>query len=219
MGEFAASIAHEVKQPLVGVVINASAGLRWLARDSPDLAEANKAFLAILRDGNRAADVLSRMRSLFKKACISKERFNMNEAIEEIVTLTQAEARRKKVGILTELDANLPAVTGDRVHVQQVVMNLILNGIEAMSSVEDRGRDLVIRTQPSEGGRVQVAVQDSGIGFDPPSGERIFDAFYTTKPGGLGMGLSISRSIVETHGGRLWATANDGPGATFQFTL
>ena len=143
----------------------------------------------------------------------------MNEAIEEIVTLTQAEARRKKVGILTELDANLPAVTGDRVHVQQVVMNLILNGIEAMSSVEDRGRDLVFRTQPSEGGRVQVAVQDSGIGLDPPSGERIFDAFYTTEPGGLGMGLSISRSIVETHGGRLWATANDGPGATFQFTL
>jgi PAS domain S-box-containing protein len=219
MGEFAASIAHEVKQPLVGVVINASAGLRWLARDSPDLAEANKAFSAILRDGNRAGDVLSRMRSLFKKACISKERFNMNEAIEEVVTLTQAEARRKKVGILTELDVNLPAVTGDRVHLQQVVMNLILNAIEAMSGVEDRGRDLVIRTQPSEGGRVQVAVQDSGIGLDPPNGERIFDAFYTTKPGGLGMGLSISRSIVETHGGRLWATANDGPGATFQFTL
>ena len=143
----------------------------------------------------------------------------MNEAIEEIVTLTQAEARRKKVGIRTELGANLLAVTGDRVQVQQVLMNLILNGIEAMSSVEDRGRDLVIRTQPSEGGRVQVAVQDSGIGLDLPSGERIFDAFYTTKPGGLGMGLSISRSIVETHGGQLWATANDGPGATFQFTL
>ena len=143
----------------------------------------------------------------------------MNEAIEEIVTLTQAEARRKKVGIRTELGANLLAVTGDRVQVQQVLMNLILNGIEAMSSVEDRGRDLVIRTQPSEGGRVQVAVQDSGIGLGPSSGERIFDAFYTTKPGGLGMGLSISRSIVETHGGQLWATANDGPGATFQFTL
>jgi C4-dicarboxylate-specific signal transduction histidine kinase len=219
MGELAASIAHEVKQPLAGVVMNASAGLRWLARDSPDLAEARKALLAILRDGNRGGDVLSRMRSLFKKACISKQRFNINEAIEEVVTLTQAEARSKKVGIRTELDANLPAVTGDRVQVQQVLMNLILNGIEAMSSVEDRGRDLVIRTQPSEGGRVRVAVQDSGIGLVPPSGEQIFDAFYTTKPGGLGMGLSISRSIVETHGGRLWVTANDGPGATFQFTL
>ena len=219
MGELAASIAHEVKQPLVGVVTNASACLRLLAGDSPDLVEAREALLDIVRDGKRAGDVLSRMRSLFTKARVSKERLNLNEAIEEVVIFTQAEARRNKVQIRTELEANLPEVMGDRVQIQQVLMNLILNSIEAMSSVEERGRDLVIRTRPNEEGKVKVAVQDSGIGLDGLSAERIFEAFYTTKPGGLGMGLSISRSIVESHGGRLWATANDGPGTTFQFTL
>jgi len=136
-----------------------------------------------------------------------------------VPALTQREARRNQVALRMELAADLPAVVGDRVQLQQVVMNLILNGIEAMSTVEDRERDLVIRTQRGEGDEVRVAVQDSGIGFDPQSAERMFDAFHTTKPGGLGMGLSISRSIVESHGGRLWAIPNDGPGATFQFTF
>jgi len=219
MGELAASIAHEVKQPLVGVITNASASLRFLTGDSPNLVETREAMHAIIRDGNRAADVVSRMRNLFKKAPPKKELLNINEAVEEVVILMRGEARRKRAALRTELAANLPSVMADRVQIQQVVMNLILNGLEAMNEVEDRERDLVIRTQRSEGDRVRVAVQDSGVGIDPLKVERIFDAFHTTKPGGMGMGLSISRSIVESHGGRLWATANDGPGATFQFTL
>jgi PAS domain S-box-containing protein len=219
MGELAASIAHEVNQPLVGVVTNASASLRLLAGDSPNLVETREAIRAIIRDGNRAADVISRMRALFKKARPVKEQLNINDAIEEVVVLTRGEARRNKVALRMELAPNLPLIMADRVQVQQVAMNLILNGIEAMRVVEERGRDLVIRTHRHEGDQVLVAVQDSGIGLDPGNVERIFDAFHTTKPGGMGMGLSISRSIVESHGGRLWATPNDGPGATFQFTL
>jgi C4-dicarboxylate-specific signal transduction histidine kinase len=219
MGEMAASIAHEVNQPLAGIVTNANAGLRWLAAELPNLNEAREAIRRIIRDGNRAGDVISQMRALFQKARTAKERLNINEAIEEVVIFTQSEVRRNKVALRVELAADLPSVMGDRVQLQQVVVNLILNAIEAMSTVEDRERDLVIRTQRGEGDAVRVAVQDSGIGFDPQSAERIFDAFHTTKPGGLGMGLSISRSIVESHGGRLWAVSNDGPGATFQFTL
>ena len=219
MGELAASIAHEVNQPLVGVVMNASASLRLLDRKSPDLVETREAIRAILRDGNRAADVVSRMRALFKKARPAKEQLNINEAIEEVVILTRGEARRNEVALRMELAAYLPLIMADRVQVQQVVMNLILNGIEAMRAVEDRERDLLIKTQRSVEDRLLVAVQDSGIGLDPGNVERIFDAFHTTKPGGMGMGLSISRSIVENHGGRLWAIPNDGPGATFQFTL
>jgi C4-dicarboxylate-specific signal transduction histidine kinase len=219
MGELAASIAHEVNQPLAGIVTNANASLRWLAGDSPNLAEAHVAIRRIIRDGNRAGDVISRMRALFKKARTAKERLNINAAIEEVVILTQSEVRRNKVALRMQLAANLPSVTGDQVQLQQVVVNLILNAIEAMSTVEDRERVLVIRTQRGEGDEVRVAVRDSGIGFDPQSAERMFDAFHTTKPGGLGMGLSISRSIIESHGGQLWALPNDGPGATFQFTL
>jgi signal transduction histidine kinase len=220
MGELAASIAHEVNQPLAGIVTNANASLRWLAGDSPNLAEAREAIRRIIRDGNRAADVILRMRALFKKARTAKERLDVNEAIKDIVTLAQNEVRRNNVALRTELAANLPSVMSDRVQLQQVVLNLILNGIEAMSTVQDHPRELVIRTQRGEDGdEICVAVQDSGIGLDPRSRERIFDPFHTTKPGGLGLGLSISRSIVESHGGRLWAVSNDGPGATFQFTL
>ena len=219
MGELSASLAHEVNQPLAGIVTNANASLRWLGGELPNLNEARDAIRRIIRDGNRAGDVISRMRALFKKARTAKEPLDINDAIEEVVTLTLSEARRNKVALRMELATDLPAVMGDRVQLQQVVVNLILNGIEAVSTVEDRQRDLVIRTQRGEGDEVRVAVQDSGIGFDPMSAERIFDAFHTTKPGGLGMGLSISRSIVENHGGRLWAVLNDGPGATFQFTL
>jgi signal transduction histidine kinase len=219
MGELAASIAHELNQPLTGMVTNAKAGLRWLAGDAPDLAEVREAMHRIIRDGNRAGEVISRMRALFKKARMAKERLDLNEAIEEVVILTQSEVRRNRVALRVELAADLPAVMGDRVQLQQVVMNLILNAVEAMDTVEDRDRELVIRTERGEGNGVRVAVRDSGIGFDPLSAERIFDAFHTTKPGGLGMGLAISRSIVEWHGGRLWAESNDGPGVTFQFTL
>jgi PAS domain S-box-containing protein len=219
MGELAASIAHEVNQPLAGIVTNANASLRWLAGERPNLDEARESIRRIIRDGNRAGDVISRMRAIFEKARTVKERLDINEAIEEVVILTQSEVRRNKVALRMELAADLPPVTGDRVQLQQVVVNLILNAIEAMSTVEDCQRDLVIRTQRGKGDEVQVAVRDSGIGINPMSAERMFAAFHTTKVGGLGMGLSISRSIVEWHGGRLWAIANDGPGATFQFTL
>jgi PAS domain S-box-containing protein len=219
MGELAASIAHEVNQPLAGIVTNANASLRWLAGHSPNLAEAREAIRRIIRDGNRAGDVVLRMRALFKKASTAKERLDINEAIEGVVILTQSQLKRNRVALRTELAENLPPVTGDRVQLQQVVVNLILNAIEAMSAVEDRERELLIRTQRGEGDEILVAVRDSGSGFDPLTAERIFDAFHTTKPGGLGMGLSISRSIVQNHGGRLWAVSNDGPGATFQFTL
>ena len=223
MGEMAASIAHEVNQPLAGIVTNANASLRWLAGDPPNLAEAREAIRRIVRDGNRAGDVTRRIRALFTKTRAAKERLDINETIGEVVVLTGSEMQRNQVVLRMELAAGLPPVTGDRVQLQQVVLNLILNGIEAMSTVQDRPRELVIRSQRGQGDdEVCVAVQDSGIGLDPGSRERIFDAFHTTKPGGLGLGLSISRSIVEGHGGRLWAVSNDSndcPGTTFQFTL
>ena len=220
MGEMAASIAHEVNQPLAGIVTNADASLRWLAGDSPNLAEAREAIRRIIRDGNRAGDVSKRIRALFTKTRAAKERLDINEAIGEVVVLTGSEMRRNRVILEMELAADLPPILGDRVQLQQVVLNLILNGIEAMSTVENRQRELVIRTQRGErDDEVRVAVQDSGVGLDPESREQVFDAFHSTKPDGLGLGLSISRSIVEGHGGRLWAVSNDGPGATFQFTL
>jgi PAS domain S-box-containing protein len=219
LGELAASIAHEVNQPLAGMLTNANASLRWLTGDPPNLSEAGEAIRRIIRDGRRAGDVISRMRSLFKKSGTAKDRLDLNEAIEEAVILTQSEVRRNNLALRTELAADLPPVMGDRVQLQQVVVNLILNAIEAMARVEGRVRDLLITTQRGEGDEIRVAVRDSGMGLDPLNVERIFDPFHTTKPGGLGMGLSISRSIVESHGGRLWAESNDGPGATFQFTL
>ena len=181
MGELAASIAHEVNQPLAGITTNAKAGVRWLAGDSPNLAEAREAIRRITRDANRAGDVISRMRALFQKAPTAKERLHINEAIEEVVILTRSEVRRSKATLRTELAAGLPAVMGDRVQLQQVVANLVLNAIEAMSTVENRERDLVIRTQRGEGDEICVLVRDSGIGFDPLDAERIFAAFHTTK--------------------------------------
>ncbi|MBV8485052.1 MAG: AAA family ATPase [Verrucomicrobia bacterium] len=219
MGEMAASIAHELNQPLAGMVTNANASLRWLAGASPNFAEAREAIGRVVRDGTRAGDVVARLRALFKKADPAKEAVNINEAIEEVVVLTQSEVRRNKVLLRMDLAANLPPVTGDRVQIQQVALNLILNAIEAMSTVDDRERELIVGTKPGGDDQIRVMVKDSGIGFDPLNAERIFDAFHTTKPGGLGLGLAISRSIVEWHGGRLWAVSNNGPGATFQFTL
>jgi PAS domain S-box-containing protein len=219
LAELAASIAHEISQPVAAVVMNADASLRWLSGASPDLDEAREAILRITRDGKRAGNVISRLRSLFKKADVAKELLDLNEVIEEVVILTESEARRNKVVLRKELTADLPPVLGDRVQLQQVLVNLILNAIQAMAPVEDRERVLLLRTQPDEARQVRVTVQDSGIGFDLQNAEQIFNAFHTTKAGGLGMGLSISRSIVESHGGRLWAMLNDGPGATFQFAI
>jgi PAS domain S-box-containing protein len=219
LGELAASIAHEISQPVAAVVMNADAGLRWLSGVSPDLDEAREAIRRITRDGKRAGNVISRLRSLFKKTGAAMDRLDLNEVIEEVVILTESEARRNKLVLRKELAADLPPVLGDRVQLQQVLVNLILNAIEAMASVEDRERVLLLSTQPDEASQVRVTVQDSGIGFDPQNAERIFSAFHTTKASGMGMGLSISRSIVESHGGRLSAMLNDGPGATFQFTI
>ncbi|MBV8279189.1 MAG: AAA family ATPase, partial [Verrucomicrobia bacterium] len=219
MGEMAASIAHELTQPLAGMVTNANASLRWLAGASPNLPEAREAMGRVVRDGTRAGGVVARLRALFKKADPAKEAVDINEAIEEVVILTQSEMRRNKVLLRMDLAANLPSVNGDRVQIQQVALNLILNAIEAMSTIDDRERELVVATQPDEEDQIRIVVQDSGIGFDSVNAERIFDPFHTTKPSGLGLGLAISRSIVNWHGGRLWAVSNDGPGATFQFTL
>jgi signal transduction histidine kinase len=201
------------------MVLNANACRRWLAGATPNFDEARDALSRIIRDGKRASDVIAKIRALLRKTDMEKERLDMNEAIREVVTLAQSEVRRTGVALRTELAGDLPRVLGDRVQLQQVILNLVLNGIEAMSRVTDRSRDLLIRSRQHESDKVLVAVQDSGIGLEPTSLERIFDAFYTTKSEGLGMGLAISRTIVENHGGRLWAVPNDGPGATFQFTL
>jgi PAS domain S-box-containing protein len=219
VGELATSIAHEVNQPLTAVTTNADAALRWLAGATPNLEETREALVRIRRDGNRASDVIARIRMLVRKTGTEKEKLDMNEAIQETVALAQGEVRRKGVTLRTNLAGDLPLVLGDRVQLQQVVLNLIMNGMEAMSAVADRPRELDISTWKDQVDKIRVTVKDVGVGLEPPSVERVFDAFYTTKPQGIGIGLSISRSIIEAHNGRLWAARNDGPGATFQFTL
>ena len=219
MGELTASIAHEINQPLAAVVTNANAGLRWLAGPIPNLSEAREALARITRDGKRASDVIGRIRALVKKSSTEKAGLDLNEAIQEVVVLVQSEIQKSEVTLQMELAIDLPQILGNRVQLQQVILNLVMNGIEAMSAVTDRSRDLLIRSCKYESDKVLVAAQDSGIGIDSQNLEKIFDAFYTTKSQGMGMGLAISRSIVESHGGRLWAVPNNGPGATFQFTL
>ncbi len=219
MGELAASIAHEVNQPLSGVVSNAGACLRWLARDTPDVEEVREAVRDIVRDGKRAGEVVARIRALTKKAAGPRDRLDLNETIREVLALVGDEARRSSVIVRTQFADDLSPVAGDRVQLQQVVLNLVMNAIEAMSSVVERARELVIATRNVDPDQVQVTVEDSGIGVDPQKIDKIFDSFYTTKSGGMGMGLSISRSILLAHGGRLWATAKDGAGTIFHFTL
>jgi signal transduction histidine kinase len=219
MGQLAASISHEVMQPLAAVVNNASAGLRWLARQPPDVEEARDAVGRIIRDGERASDVIGRIRALSKKAPPRKDGLAINEAILEVMALTHGEVVKNGVSVQTQLAEGLPRIQGDRVQLQQVILNLILNAVEAMSGVSEGSRELLISTGNDALGGVLVAVQDSGPGLNPESVDRLFDAFYTTKPGGMGMGLSICRSIVDAHGGRIWASRTAGPGATVQFTL
>src|SRR5262249_21707544 len=219
MGELAASIAHEVNQPLSAIVNNGSACLRWLASEEPNLDEAREATRRVIRDGNRAGEVITRIRALLRKTDTEKARLDINQTIREVITLTQNEATRKGAAIRMELAADLPPVFGDRVQLQQVILNLVMNGVESMASAPDRQRRLLISSRQYESDNVLVAVQDSGVGIDAQDLERIFDAFYTTKSQGLGMGLAISRCIIEDHGGGGAAVPNDGPGATFQFTL
>jgi PAS domain S-box-containing protein len=219
LGELTASIAHEVNQPLAGVVNNAGACLRWLAGDPPNLEKAREAVSRIGRDGKRAGEIIARIRALTRRAATPQEKLDPNQTIQEVLALVRDEATRNRVSIQTQFADDLSPVAGDRVQVQQVVLNLVMNGIEAMSSVSDRARDLVITTRNLDPDQVEVTVDDAGTGIDPQMLDKIFDPFYTTKPGGMGMGLSISRSILQAHGGRLWATAKDGPGTLFHFTL
>jgi PAS domain S-box-containing protein len=219
IGALTASIAHEVNQPLAAVVTNGNACLRWLAREVPDLAEARAAVERIIREGNRASAVIRRMRALAQKTDPQAAWLDLNDVIREVITLMHSEVRQQRVALWADLAATLPPVLGDRIQLQQVILNLVINGIEAMAAVTERPRELLIRSHQHESDQVLVAVRDAGIGLDPQQMVRLFDAFFTTKPGGMGMGLAISRTIIEAHGGRLWATPNNGPGATLQFTL
>ncbi len=219
MGQLAASIAHEVNQPITGVVSNAHAALRWLGGQPPDLEEVRHSLDEIIKDGNRAGDVIGRIRALIRKVPPRKDGLEINEAILEVIALAHGEVVKNSVSLQTQLAAGLPLIQGDRVQLQQVILNLIINAVEAMSGVSEGSRELLIGTGKDGSSAVLVAVQDSGPGLNPESVDRLFDAFHTTKPGGMGMGLSICRSIVEAHGGRIWASRTAGPGATVQFTL
>jgi len=218
MGELTASLAHEVNQPIAAAVTNAKTCLRWLARDQPDFEEAREAAVRIVKDGTRAAEIVSRVRLLFKKGVEQRELVHVNEVIREMIILLRSETTRYSIPVRTELAADLPKVVGDRVQLQQVLMNLMINGIDAMKDV-DGTRELVIKSQRGEDEQVLVSVSDTGVGLPPQQAEQIFNAFFTTKSHGTGMGLSISRSIIEMHGGRLWAAGNSPRGASFYFTL
>ena len=218
LGTLAASIAHEVNQPLSGIVTNASTCLRMLAAEPPNLDGARETARRTIRDGHRAAEVVVRLRALFTRKEMVAESVDLNAATREVITLTASELRRGGVVVREELADGLPAVTGDRVQLHQVILNLLLNATDAMLGVNDRTREIVVRTRFDEGG-VCVSVQDSGVGFAPEDRDRLFEPFYTTKAQGMGIGLSVSRSVIERHRGRIWAVPNEGPGATFSFSL
>ncbi len=219
MGQLTASIAHEVNQPITAAVINAEAALRWLGAQPPDLEEVRKALGSIVEDGTRAGNIVGGIRALIKKMPPRQACLDINEAIREVIALTRGEAAKTGVSVQTDLADGLPIIYGDRVQLQQVILNLIINAIEAMSGVAETPRALLISTAQAEPGGVLVAVRDSGPGLDPANLEHLFNAFYTTKSGGMGMGLAICRSIIEAHEGQLWACANEPRGAVFQFTL
>jgi len=218
MGELTASLAHEVNQPIAAAVTNANTCLRWLTRDPPDLEEAREAASRIVEDATRAAGIISRVRLLFKKGTPQRELVDVNEAIREMIVLLRSEATRYNITVRMELTVDLPRIMGDRVQLQQVLMNLIVNSIDAMKEV-DGARELAVKSQRTEKEQVLVSVSDTGVGLPPQQAEQVFNAFFTTKPHGTGMGLRISRSIVESHGGRLWAADNSPRGASFHFVL
>jgi len=216
LGELAASVSHELKQPIASAITNANTCVRWLKRDQPDVDEAIEATSRIVKDGTRATEIIDRLRSLYKKSPPQRELVDVNEVIDEMLVLLRCEANRYSISTRTELAPDLPKITADRVQLQQVFMNLIINAIEAM---KDTAGELTIKTELGQGGQLLISVSDTGEGLPDEKTDQIFNAFFTTKPQGSGMGLAISRSIVESHGGRLWASANNGPGATFQLTL
>lgn len=219
LGELTASIAHEVNQPLAAIVTNGNATLRWLAGATPNLNEARQAVERIIKDSYRASEVIARIRAFVKKRAPRNDLIDLNEVIVEVFALAQNQARRSHVNLKRELNNDLPLVRGDRVQLQQVILNLIVNGLEAIAKGKDGAREVLVTSNHDEDDNVIVAVSDSGEGLDPAKFESVFEAFFTTKPDGMGMGLAISRTIIEAHGGRLWATANSPRGAVFQFTL
>ena len=219
LGALTASIAHEVNQPLSGILTNASTCLRMLASDPPNVDGALETARRTIRDGKRASEVIARLRALFGKKEATTEPVDLNEATREVIALSLSELQRNRVILRQELADDLPPVTGDRVQLQQVILNLILNASDAMNGVDDRPRQLIIRTEVDKDECVHLTVQDTGMGIDLLHMDKLFEAFYTTKSAGMGMGLSVSRSIIESHHGRLWATPNDGPGATFSFSI
>jgi len=216
MGELTASLAHEIKQPIAAAVTNANTCLRWLDRDRPDLDEVREAANRIVEDGMRAGDIIDRLRSLYRKSPPKREFVDVNETVREIATLLRGEANRHAISIRTNVAAGLPRISADRVQLQQVLMNLMLNAFEAMT---ETGGVISVTSRLDQNGQILISVSDTGVGLPAKQADEIFNAFFTTKPQGSGMGLAISRSIVQSHGGRLWATANDGRGATFHFTL
>jgi len=214
-----ASIAHEVNQPLAAIITNASTCLRMLNRDPPNIDGARETIRRAARDGNRASEVIARLRVLFTKREFTLESVDLSQATREVLALSMSDLRRSRVILQAELADDVPPVTGDRVQLQQVILNLLRNASDAMADVHDRSRDLLVKTEREDGNRVRVIVRDAGVGLSSQSIDQLFDAFYTTKSGGMGIGLSVSRSIIETHHGRLWAAPNDGPGATFGFSI
>jgi PAS domain S-box-containing protein len=217
MGELAASLSHELRQPITAAITDARTCLRWLTREQPDMEEARQATMRVVKDGNRAAEIIERLRSFYKKdAPLERELVDVNEVVREMLDLLRSEANRYSISMRTYLAAELPKVRADRVQLQQVLMNLMLNGIEAM---RDTGGKLTIKSERGENGEVLMSISDCGVGLPPDKADRVFDAFFTTKPQGSGMGLAISRSIIQSHGGRLWAGANAERGVTFYFTL
>jgi signal transduction histidine kinase len=219
LGELTASIAHEVNQPLAAIVTNGNACLRWLAHKPPNLQEAKQAVERIVDNGDRASNIIQRVRDLAKRSSMQKEHLNVNKPIHEIISLTTTEIEQNRISLRTQLSDDLPLVLGDQIQLQQVLLNLILNAIEAMSSATEGSREILISTAENGSGDVLVTVLDSGNGLETNTLDRLFDAFYTTKRNGMGMGLAISRSIVEAHDGRIWAMPNTPRGAIFQFTL
>ena len=219
LGQLSASIAHELNQPLTGIITNCGTCLRMLTSDPPNLDGAQEAVRRTMRDGNRAADVITRLRALFNRNEPASEAVDLNEATREVIALSLGELQNSRVVLRTELADNLPLVTADRVQLQQVVLNLLRNASDAMNTVDDRPRDLLVRTEQEAVDRVRLSVTDAGLGFDPQTMGKLFEPFYSTKNDGMGVGLSVSRSIIENHQGRLWAALNDGPGATFSFSV
>jgi len=219
LGVLTASIAHEVNQPLSGIITNASTSLRMLSADPPNIDGARETIRRTIRDGNRASDVITRLRTLYSKKEPAVESMDLNEVAREVTALSSTEIQKNGVTLRQEFAEDLPPALGDRIQLQQVILNLLRNAADAMSTIDDRPRELLVRTERDEGNQVRLSVKDSGVGFTPQAADKIFQAFYTTKTDGMGIGLSVSRSIIEAHQGRLWATPNEGPGATFSFAI